>query len=232
MKKLLVWSITMLFSISTLSFAQDCGGLTMKEGSGFEMTNFDGKGKDIGKMIYKITKVANEGSASIISLEMEFFNVKGKSELKNTYQMKCDGNVISVDAKSLISQEQLKSFKDMEMKFTYDNIEYPTKYNVGDKLKDASVKGTGQTGPMGVNFDLLIRNRSVVGQEKITTPAGSFDAYKLKSEMAFEMKMGFPVKMEMESISYRAPGVIWDIKTETYRKGKLIGSSELTKIYQ
>ena len=112
-----------------------------------------------------------------------------------------------------------------------DNIEYPTKYVVGDKLKDASVKGTGQSGPMAITFDMLVRNRSVEGQEKITVPSGTYDAYKIKSEMAFEMKMGFPVRMEMESISYRAPGVLWDLKTETYRKGKLIGYSELTKIY-
>ena len=231
MKKTLLWSILMLFFIHTESFAQACGGLTIKQGSGFEMTNFDAKGKETGKIIYKIANVSQEGSATVFSVDMEALNAKGNSELKNTYQMKCDGNVTTVDAKSLISQEQLKTFKDMEMKFTYENIEYPTKYVVGDKLKDASVKGTGQSGPMGVAFDMLIKNRSVIGQEKITVPSGTFDAYKIQSDMAFQMKMGFPVKMEMESISYRAPGVLWDIKTETYRKGKLIGHSELTKIY-
>jgi hypothetical protein len=49
--------------------------------------------------------------------------------------------------------------------------------------------------------------------------------------MNMEMVMGFPVKMEMQSVSYRAPGIVWDLKTETYRKGKLMGYSELAKIY-
>ncbi|MCE7072051.1 MULTISPECIES: TapB family protein [Dyadobacter] len=231
MKKLLLWSLLLLFFIQTKSIAQDCGGLVLKQGSGFEMMNYDGKGKETGKIIYKILDVSTEGAFTVFNIEMEAMNPKGKSELKNVYKMKCDGNVISMDAKSLISQEQLKSFQNMEMKFTYENIEYPTKYNVGDKLKDASVKGNGQSGPMAVNFDMMIKNRSVTGQEKLTLPAGTFDAYKIKSDLSFEMRMGFPVKMEMESISYRAPGVAWDLKTETYRKGKLIGRSELTKIY-
>ncbi|MCE7063732.1 hypothetical protein [Dyadobacter sp. CY326] len=231
MKKFLLWSLCMLLLVQTVAFAQECGGVALKEGSGFEMANFDAKGKENGKIIYKIIKVDKEGPFTVFNIEMESFSGKGKSDFKNVYQMKCDGNVVSMDAKSMINQEQLKSFQNMEMKFTYDNIEYPTKYAVGDKLKDASVKGTGQSGPMGVSFDMNIKNRNVTGQENITTPAGTFDAYKIKSDLGFEMKMGFPVRMEMETISYRAPGVIWDIKTETYRKGKLMGHTELTKIY-
>jgi hypothetical protein len=125
----------------------------------------------------------------------------------------------------------MKSFENMEMKFTYDNIEYPTKYSVGDKLKEASVKGTGKSGPMAISFNMLIKNRTVAGQEKLTIPAGTYDAFKINSDMHMEMVMGFPVKMEMQSVSYRAPGLIWDLKTETYRKGKLMGYSELSKIY-
>lgn len=231
MKNLILWSIMCVTMFSANVLAQECAGFTLKEGSGFEMNNYDGKGKAIGKIIYKIAKVSKEGANTVFTVDMESLNTKGKSELKNTYQMKCDGNVMSMDAKSLISQEQLKSFKDMEMKFTYENIEYPSKYAVGDKLKDASVKGEGKSGPMPVNFNMLIKNRTVTGQEKLTVPAGSFDVYKINSDMNMEMVMGFPVKMDMQTISYRAPGIVWDLKTETYRKGKLMGYSELTKIY-
>ena len=84
---------------------------------------------------------------------------------------------------------------------------------------------------MPVVFNLFIKNRTVAGQEKLTIPAGSYDVYKINSDMNMEMVMGFPVKMEMQTVSYRAPGVVWDLKTETYRKGKLMGYSELSKIY-
>lgn len=231
MKKFILWSIACLAMLAFNVNAQECAGFTFKEGGGFEMNNFDGKGKSIGRLTYKITKVAKEGSNTLVNIEMESFNNKGKSELKNTYQMKCDGNMLTLDAASLISQEQLKSFKDMEMKFTYDNIEIPSKLAVGDKLKDAAVKGEGKSGPMTVIFNMFIKNRTVAGQEKLTIPAGSYDVYKINSDLNMEMVMGFPVKMEMQSVSYRASGIVWDLKTETYRKGKLMGYSELAKIY-
>lgn len=231
MKKLIAWSLVCIIASVSQVRAQECAGFIFKEGAGFEMNNYDGKGKDVGKIIYKIVKVSTEGSATLVSIEMESLNSKGKSELKNTYQMKCDGSMLVLDAASLINQEQMKSFQNMEMKFNYENIEIPSKLNVGDKLKDASVRGEGKSGPMSVNFNMSIRNRTVAGQEKLTIPAGSFDAYKITSDLNMEMVMGFPVKMDMQSVFYRAPGVVWDLKTETYRKGKLMGYSELAKIY-
>lgn len=231
MNKYFLWSILCFFAIAIPASAQECVGFNLKEGSGFEMNNFDSKGKPAGKLTYKISKITSEGASTVFSIEMESFSAKGKSELKNTYQMKCNGNTLLLDASSMISEEQLKSFKDMNMKFTYDNIEYPTKLTVGEKLKDASVKGEGKSGPMPINFNMKIKNREVVGQEKLTIPAGSYDAYKLTSDMNVEMVMGFPVKVDMQTVSYRAPGLIWDLKTETYRKGKLMGYSELSKIY-
>ncbi|NIJ53094.1 TapB family protein [Dyadobacter arcticus] len=231
MKKFTLWILLCLSAFSTPSVAQECMGFNLKEGSGFEMNNFDGKGKPSGKLIYKIAKIASEGASTVFSVDMESLDTKGKSQLKNSYKLKCTGNVLIMDASSMINQEQLKSFQNMEMKFTYDNIEYPTKYSVGDKLKDASVKGEGKSGPMGITYNMHIKNRTVASQEKLTVPAGTYDAYKINSDLNMEMVMGFPVKMEMQTISYRAPGIIWDLKTETYRKGKLMAYSELSKIY-
>lgn len=225
-----IWSFFCII-LYTQSFAQECAGISVKAGSGFEMNNFDGKGKSTGKLVYKISNVGSEGGKTVYTIDLESFNTKGKSEMKNTYKMKCDGNVMMLDASSLVSAEQLKSFENMEMKFTYDNIEYPAKLSVGQKLKDASVKGDGKSGPMAITFKMLIHNRTVAAQEKVTTPAGTFDAFKLTSDMTMETLMGVNMKFEMNTVSYRAPGVIWDVKTETYRKGKLMGYSELSKIY-
>ena len=61
--------------------------------------------------------------------------------------------------------------------------------------------------------------------------AGEFDAYKITATNKMTTKTIANISLEIESISYRAPGVLWDIKTETYRKGKLMGTSELSKIY-
>ena len=145
--------------------------------------------------------------------------------------MRCKGNVLSLDAKSLVSQEQLKSLENFQMKFTSDDIEYPAKLTVGDKLKDASLKGEGSSGPLAMTMNMLIFNRKVESQEKLTIPAGTFDAYKVTSDMTMETQMGMKIKFDIQAISYRADGVLWDLKTESYRKGKLVGTTVLSKIY-
>ena len=231
MIKNLLLSFLCLIVFSISSQAQECMGMTLKAGSGFDMDSFDGKGKPSGKMTYKIVSVTKEGSNSIITIDFESFNTKGKSELKNNYKMRCDGNALTLDASSLISQEQLKSFENFQMKFTSEDIVYPVKYTVGEKLKDASLKGEGASGPLKITFNMLISNRKIESQDKLTIPAGSFDAYKITSDMLMQTKMGLGAKIDMHTVSYRAPGVLWDLKTETYRKGKLIATTELTKIY-
>lgn len=231
MKSKILLVIAVFISSIVSIRAQDCMGTNMKAGSGFEMANYDGKGKLIGTMTYKIAKVTSQGPMSVITIDMESFNTKGKSELKNTYEMKCDGNTLFLDASTLINKEQMKSFENFQMKFTSTNVEFPNKFTVGEKLKDASMKGEGTSGPMTMIFNMLISNRKVESQEKITIPAGTFDAYKITSDMKMETKMGFGVTIDINTISWRAPGVLWDLKTESYRKGKLFGRSELTKIY-
>lgn len=215
----------------SMSWAQNCMGVELKAGSGFEMNSFDGKGKAIGTMVYKITDVKSGSGNTIISVAVEMFNSKGKSESKNSYSMKCDGNTLTMDAKSLINEEQMKSFKDMQMQFTSKDIELPNNMSVGQQLKDASLEGHGMSGPIPISFSMQNVNRKVEKKESITVPAGTFDAFKVTSDINMETKMGVGMKMEMQSISYRAPGVIWDIKTETYKKGKLMGSTVLAKIF-
>jgi hypothetical protein len=220
-----------LFCVCSLAYAQECIGIKMKAGSGFEMNNFDGKGKSTGKLLYKISNVTAEGAVTVLTIEMENVNSKGKTDMKNTYKMRCDGNTLMLDASSLVSPEQMKSFENMEMKFTYDNIEYPGKLAVGQKLKDASVNGEGKSGPLGITFKMLIHNRTIQSEEKLTVPAGTYDAFKVTSDMTMETLMGMNMKFEINTVTYRTPGVLWDLKTESYRKGKLMGYSELAKIY-
>ena len=230
LKSLLTLFFTVAFSTLN-SFAQDCMGVNLKAGSGFEMQNYDGKGKPSGNMIYKIKEVKKEGGLTVFSIEFESFSNKGKSEYRSTYQMRCDGNVIMVDASSLINEEQMKSLDNFQMKFTSTDIQYPNKMSVGQKLKEASMKGEGSSGPLNVTFNMFIKNREVASQEKITVPAGSYDAFKITSDMLMETKMGMGIKVEMETISWRTPDILWDLKTESYRKGKLISRTELTKIF-
>ena len=211
--------------------AQDCMGVAMKEGSGFEMISYDGKGKANGTILYKITKVASEGGMTLVEMSVQSMDKKGKEQMTNSYKMRCDGNQLMVDASSMLGEEQQKMFQNFEMKFTSNDLVYPSKLSAGQTLKDASMHGEGSSGPLAMTFDMDVTNRKVESQEKVTVPAGTFDAYKITSDMTVKSKMGIGMTLDFQTISYRAPGVLWDVKTESYRKGKLVGYTELSKIF-
>lgn len=226
---LLTSSLVCLYAVSVS--AQECFGTKIKEGGGFEMTSFDAKGKETGILHYKFTNVKQEGDYTVVDIELESFSNKGKSQYKQKFSMKCNGNESLVDASSLVMEDQLKSFESFNLKLTSNDIVYPSQFSVGQTLKDASLNGAGDMSGIPVTFDMNITDRKVVAQEKISVGAGEFDAYKITASNKMTNKTVVTVNIEFETIAYRAPGVLWDVKSETYRKGKLIARSELTKIY-
>lgn len=218
--------------ISILSLrAQSCFGVLIKEGGGFEMTNFDGKGKSVGTLKYRFVSVREESGFTVADIELESFSNKGKSEYKQKFTMQCNGNESMIDARSMVMEEQLKSFDSYKMTLTSNDIVYPNQFQVGQTLKDASLKGSGDMSGIPIEFDMQITDRKVVSKEKINVGAGEFDAFKITAHNKMMNKTVVTINVDFETVSYRAPGVIWDLKTETYRKGKLIAASELTKIY-
>lgn len=233
MKKLnsLLLTCTLVLISTLSSLAQDCFGVTLKEGGGFEMMTFDAKGKSDGLLKYKFASVKKEGDFTVIDIEMESVNNKGKSQYAQSFTMKCNGNESYVDAASLVMEDQLKSFESFNMKLRSNDIVYPNQLSVGQTLKDASLSGTGSMAAISVDFEMNITNRKVESKEKIKVGAGEFDAYKVTSSNKMSTKTIATINIDFETVSYRAPGVLWDVKSETYRKGKLISRTELVKIY-
>lgn len=206
-------------------------GVTLKEGSGYEMLSYDAKGKENGRLVYKIKKVSKEGADTVIEMDFESFDKKEKSQMTNTFTMRCNGNEMRVDASSLMPQGQGSQFESLDMTFTSKDIIYPASLSVGQKLPDGSFHGEGATGPMSVTMDAEFTNRKVEGKEQITVPAGSFDTFKISSDMNISMKTVMKMNFDFSSVSYRSPKILWDVKTETYRKGKLAGTTVLSKLF-
>ena len=81
--------------------------------------------------------------------------------------------------------------------------------------------------PVSVNMTVTTQNRKVEAEEKITTPAGTFDCLKITYDMV--SKIGF-VKVQGSSVEWYSPGT-GTIRSESYNKrGKLTGYSVLEEI--
>jgi hypothetical protein len=205
-------------------------GVTLKEGSGYEMISYDGRDKESGRMIYRVKDVSKDGAATVIKLDFEAFDKKGKPTMTSTYTLRCTGNEMRVDASAMLGEEQRKSFESFDMKFTSKDIVYPANLSVGETLPEGSLHGEGSAGPMNITTDMTMTNRKVVGKESVTVPAGTFEAYKITSDMNVNTKTVMNMGFEFETVSYRTNNILWDIKSETYRKGKLVGKTVLSKI--
>ena len=230
---------TVVFSLLTVvitlckSQAQDCLGMTLKTGMGFELSHFNAKDKPVGKVIYQVKDVHKDGSSTVMDISAQFEDEKGKQQQPYTIHYTCTGNELIADMSGMLQSMQNGGMKDMEMTLKTNKLVYPGKLSVGQKLSDGQMEAEmNSKGSTMMNMNMTMTNRQVEGKESITTSAGTFDTYKISSDVNFENKvMGIPIRRAMHTVAYRVDNQIFDVKSESYNKdGKLMGYSLLTKV--
>jgi hypothetical protein len=201
--------------------------LYFKEGATTTMTSYNDDGKPTGSSKTVYGKVNKSGDAVSVSATQEVYDKKGKLQGNTQFTVSCAGGNINVDMRSMIPNPD--SYKDMEMTVEGGNLEWPANLSVGTSLKDATMKlvvksKEGMPMPM-MNMEMKITNRKVEAKENVTTPAGTFECYKITENV--ESKTIFAVKMK--SISWFSPE-LGTVKTESYKEnGKFAGKTELTQ---
>jgi hypothetical protein len=123
-------------------------------------------------------------------------------------------------------------YKDMEVKADDAFIEYPSTVTDGQSLKDASFKmETYKNGVTYSTINLDQTNRKVIGKESVTTPAGTWECWKITYDSKFKINMGgIGIPMNMQGTEWFAPG-FGIVKTEVANKnGKLMGSTMITSV--
>ncbi len=228
MKKVLTVLIFSLFTFYT--YAQDdCSKYyPMNEGASYEYTNYNKKGKVDGVTKYTITKVSTDGNATTATLNLDLSDKKGKEIYTTSYNFTCENNIVRIDYKSLFPAAMLKQYESMglEMELSGNDIEVPNDLSVGKELMDANVTINMNMSGIDMSVSVDMTNRKVIGEESVTTTAGTYNCYIL-SEDTTSKTMG--ANIEMSSKLWLAEG-IGMIKHETYkRNGDLMSKSELTK---
>ncbi|GGG34634.1 hypothetical protein GCM10011414_00100 [Croceivirga lutea] len=197
------------------------------EGATMEYTNYDKKGKEDGVMHYKVTNVKTSGSTDSATMMMTMTDKKG-NEFSSEYDILCEGDIVKIDFESLMNEQMMNQFGDMEMEMSGVDIEIPNNLSVGQRLPDANINiKVTMGGGMNMNMNVDTVNRKVEKKEKVTTPAGSFDCYVIYSDTQTKMMMAnqsFPTRV------WLAEGVGM-VKQETYNKNRKLMSSTLLTAY-
>lgn len=226
--------ILLWVSVVTLTAgrAQDCLGVTFKSGMNYELSTFNAKDKPTGKIVYQVKDVRRQGNSTVMDITAQFQDEKGKQQTPYTIHYTCTGDELVADMSGMMQSMQNSAMKDTEMRLKTNKLVYPGKLSVGQKLADGQMEAEMlNNGSTMMTMNMTMSNRQVEGKDAITTPAGTFDTYKVTSNMNFENRMmGIPIRGTMRMVSYRAANQLFDVKSETYNKnGKLMGYSLLSK---
>lgn len=196
----------------------------LQEGVTYEYTNYNKKGKEEGKMTYSVTDVDINGNIASATMNMELTDKKN-NVYTSAYDIKCEGNMVKIDFKSLMNEQMMSQFGDVEVDLSGTDIELPNNLSVGQELADANIEMKMKMGGMNMNMNVETVNRKVEAKETVSTPAGKYECFVIYSETKSKMMMA---KQTYPSRVWLAEGVGM-VKQETFNKnGKLMGSMILT----
>lgn len=231
MKKLIITTLVAFAALGFTFKSADCNSLLFfKEGTQTTMTSYNDDGKVTGSSKTIYSKVVKNAGGVSVTASQENFDKKGKSSTKSEYTIKCEKGTLFFDMKMALPQQQADSYKDFEMTVEGADKEFPTNFVVGTSLKDASIKfmfksKDGMEMPM-MTTSIKITNRKIEAKESVTTPAGTFECYKITEDV--EMKTIFAIRVKSISWFNAEAGTV---KTESYKEnGKYTGKTELTEL--
>jgi len=189
-----------------------------KKGMVLEYSNADAKGKidSYSKSVVKEIKTKDSKNYTI-NYSTEVFD-KNKKSLASPIDVSVDvvDGVISFDPVASMGE----AGKNAEFKGTCSTL--PSNLEVGQNVGDYSytLKMMGMTTTVN-------GSGKVTAKESITTPAGSFDCYKVETEVSTKAMLS---TTKISTTSWYARGV-GAIRTETYdKKGKLLSAQELVAL--
>lgn len=223
MKKILLSSIMLLVFVVTGS-AQCNAYFGLHKNSKWEVTSYNAKDKMTGKQVNEVKDFKESGNGWEAMLAFQSIDKKGKTVLENEADVRCSGGVVSMDLSRLIPQESLNVFKNMSMDISVENMEFPSNLKIGMTLNEGSMKLSSSELP--ISMTIKIKDRKVEKKEKITTPTGTYDCFKI----TYKITIKTIINTEMSGAEWIAEGV-GVVKSESYnRSGKKMGYSLLTDI--
>ncbi|MEQ9166431.1 MAG: hypothetical protein RLO12_09235, partial [Fulvivirga sp.] len=206
--------------VSWVASAQCNQYYQLSEGSEWEMESYNAKGKVTGRQTQKVTNFSGDANSFTATVQSTIFDKKDKEVMQGDLEFKCQNGTMMVDMRNFINEEQMKAFQSYEMSIEADNLEIPNDLSVGQTLKDGSITITTSNSPIPMNMTVNITDRKVVAKESITTPAGTFECYKITSNSTVNTKMGIGMTFNFTTVEWLAPKVAV-VKSESYRNDKL-----------
>ncbi len=224
----------LLLSLPSLSdiWAQDCttGFYPFQTGTVIEQSQYDKKGKISSVSTSKITAVTPTADGFKIGMHIQVKDDKGKEINATESAVECRNGVYYFQFSDLFANFMNSGnagLSGMDMILSGDAMDMPSALSVGQTFADATSQiQFVMNGIDLMNFQFTTRNRKVEARESITTPAGTFDCFKLTYDL--DVKMLGSRTMQVKSWWALGTGMV---RQESFNaKGESEGKTELTRI--
>lgn len=222
-------TLSVLFLSTLFLQAQHCDTYyRWIEGATYEYGYFDKKGKPEGRDLHKIETISeSEDGVLRAEIHSKFIPEKKKQETAEaTAEIFCKDGSIQMDLSFTMSQ-MMTQFENMEVTMDGEPIEIPYDLKVGQTLPDATTKiKSGVNGMSLLTVTMSVTDRKVEAKESITTPAGTFECFKISQTSTVKTI----VSKTFNVVEYYAAGTGL-IRSETFSKnGKLESRRDLLSI--
>lgn len=210
---------------------QDCKSYYfLQNNAEVEMSIYDGKGELVAKNIEKVLNVNRTANVISSNFSTTLKDAKGKDLSSGKGKFKCTGSEILLDIQ--MAMPNIPQLQNMKMEAGSDEIflSYPASLKEGQTLPGGEKEMRGNMNGMEISMTLKISDRKVVGKEKITTPAGTWECFKISYKLGFTVQMmgtNFPMDLDVNATEWFAPG-FGIVKTDTERGGSTLGSMQIT----
>lgn len=217
--------------------AGGCGSLIyFQKGAIVKGVTYDSAGKENGTQTSTILDAKDAGGETISNIKMDMSSSYGTRTMNVEY--KCDGSNLYVDLNTMAS-----NFRALKgAKVEAGSLKFPIHLSVGQTLPDASVTVTMDRGKMKMKTVVSHVDRKVEATEKITTPGGTWNCYRVVSKIKTTTDYGDPeLQKRMESLATKIPPgkmIAWFapdfgiVKMEMYNYNKLVTRSLITSVKQ
>jgi hypothetical protein len=235
MKNIIYIFTLLIFSFfSFLSNGQNCEHFAFTQGAFYEMEHYDAKNKKTGSSKSKVKEVISSDNKKTAVIHTETYDAKDKKADEADIKLICEGNKILVDLSSY-AKSMGNEMKDMEMKIEASFMEIPSELVAGQSLQDGkmTIKMLDKkTGDLFATTTILITDRKVEGKQTITTPAGTFETWKISYNIKIETALAMGIKMPgraMKSVEYYSKEAGTVRTEELNKKGEVEAYSILTR---
>lgn len=206
------------------SHAQECKtAFYFSENKTITITRYDKSGASTGKDVGTVTRVTENGEVISSNYNLVKYDVNNKIKENGHALVSCHNG----DLKIGFQVPDMENGTSNEAFFSY-----PANMKPGQALEakmEMHVKGKVNGKKTDVYFK--VEDRKGLGEEKVSTPAGTYNAFKLTYNMDIRFKvMGIGIPMKVKVLEWYSPGV-GVIKTESFNKdGQLEERSVLSSI--